>query len=314
MGAPGPSQLGTGESIEFTASEKSRTGGTHLISSIPPVFHNLRPHVLYLEHQPAPPLSQFIRALWYASAPDVGYTRERILPSGCVEVILSLSRDFLMDCGEDQPDRRDAPALVVGARSVYEIVDTADMASLIGIHFHPGGFAPFVRNRADDFSNRSLPLEELWGNSVRSLRDALREIEGAPEKLRFLERHLLNILKSPQPQHPAVEFALKEFGRDSRVATIEDVARNLGWSARRFSQVFREQVGFSPKAWCRIRRFQRVVKRLHSGEDIRWAELALDCGYYDQSHFANEFRAFSGIDATTYSALRTRFTNHIRVQ
>jgi AraC-like DNA-binding protein len=188
------------------------------------------------------------------------------------------------------------------------------MASLIGIHFHAGGFAPFVRNRADDFSNRSLPLDDLWGKSAATLRDALREIEDVAERFLFLERHLLRILRDPQPQHPAVEYALKEFGRDSRVGTIEDVSRNLGWSARRFSQVFREQVGFSPKVWCRIRRFQRVVRRLHAGDEIRWSELALDCGYYDQSHFANEFRAFSGIDATTYSALRTRFTNHIRVQ
>jgi AraC-like DNA-binding protein len=56
------------------------------------------------------------------------------------------------------------------------------------------------------------------------------------------------------------------------------------------------------------------VRQLHAGTDLKWAELALECGFYDQSHFANEFRAFSGIDATTYSALRTQFTNHIRVQ
>jgi AraC-like DNA-binding protein len=53
------------------------------------------------------------------------------------------------------------------------------------------------------------------------------------------------------------------------------------------------------------------VRQLYSGAEVPWAELALDCGYYDQSHFANEFRAFSGIDATTYSSSRTRWANHI---
>jgi AraC-like DNA-binding protein len=52
---------------------------------------------------------------------------------------------------------------------------------------------------------------------------------------------------------------------------------------------------------------------LHAGSEVRWPELALDCGYYDQSHFANEFRAFSGVDATTYSARRTIWANHIAV-
>ena len=217
------------------------------------------------------------RALWYASAPSVVYERERILPSGCVEIILNLNRDFLMDCAEGQPDRPNAPALVVGARSVYEIVDTADMASLIGIHFLPGGFAPFVRNRADDFSNRNMPLETLWGASVASLRDALREVKGAQARLLFLERHLIQLLRTPKPRHAAVDFALREFSRDSRVATVETVSRSVGWSSRRFSQVFREEVGFSPKVWCRIRRFQRVVRRLHAGDDIRgrsWRSIA----------------------------------------
>jgi AraC-like DNA-binding protein len=95
--------------------------------------------------------------------------------------------------------------------------------------------------------------------------------------------------------------------------TVREVARSTGWSERRFSQIFREQVGFSPKVWTRILRFQRAVQQLHAGVDLPWAELALDCGFYDQSHFANEFRAFSGIDATTYSAGARPWANHVAV-
>jgi len=40
------------------------------------------------------------------------------------------------------------------------------------------------------------------------------------------------------------------------------------------------------------------------------AELALACGYCDQSHFSNDFRAFSGIDPSTYSANRGPWQNH----
>ena len=270
--------------------------------------------MIYLERQPGPALAPFIRALWHASAPETAYKRERILPSGCVEIILNLDRDFLMDCNEDKPDRTNAPSLVVGARSIYEIVDTADMAALIGIHFRPGGFAPFVAERADEFSNLSLPLVDLWGSSVLGLRDALREIPTPAARLEFLENFLFLRFTAPRPRHPLVQFALGQFARHDALATVRGVAKATGWSERRFSQVFREEVGFSPKAWCRIQRFQRAVRQLHSGVALPWAELALDCGFYDQSHFANEFRAFSGIDATTYSSLRTGFTNHIRVQ
>ena len=82
------------------------------------------------------------------------------------------------------------PSLVVGARSVYEIVDNSDMADLIGIVFEPGGFAPFVSDAVDLFSNRSVPLEDAWGATARSLRDRLREIADVRTRLSFLERFL----------------------------------------------------------------------------------------------------------------------------
>ena len=272
--------------------------------------------MLYVERIPASPLNKFVRSLWYTSAPQVSHGRERVLPTGRTQVILNLARDFLLDCPQGQRGRPMPPSAVVGARSIYEIVDTSDMADLIGIVFHPGGFAPLASDAADLFSNRSMPLEEAWGTPARTLRDRLRELSTPQAKLNCLEQFLVNyfapqIARFRPERRGEVDFALSRFGRFPSVGSVRETARQIGWSERRFSQVFREQVGFTPKVWCRIQRFQRAVRQLHAGVDIRWAELALDCGYYDQSHFANEFRAFSGVDATTYSARRTLWANHI---
>jgi AraC-like DNA-binding protein len=206
--------------------------------------------------------------------------------------------------------------VVVGARSVYEIVNTSDMADLIGIVFQPDAFPLFASDRADLFSNRGVDLEDVWGTQVRTLRDHLRDIPGPPERLLCLEGYLRRAfsarLYGTRPlHHCAVDYALRRFAHAPTVVTVRDMARSTGWSERRFSQVFREQVGLSPKVWCRVRRFQQAVKELHAGVDVAWSTLALDCGYYDQSHFANEFRAFSGVDVTTYSANHTIWANHI---
>jgi AraC-like DNA-binding protein len=111
-----------------------------------------------------------------------------------------------------------------------------------------------------------------------------------------------------------VEFALQQFAQHNRLSVAE-VARSSGWSERRFSQIFREQVGFTPKVWCRLQRFQRAVRQLRAGLEVRWAELAIECGFYDQAHLANEFRSFSGIDLTTYAATCHRlWANHTRTE
>jgi AraC-like DNA-binding protein len=275
--------------------------------------------LLYLERIPAAPLNGFIRSLWYAQARPAAHHRERVLPTGRVQVILNLARDFLLDCPEGLSDKRMPPALVIGARSIYEVIDGSDMADLIGIVFKPGGFAAFASDAVDLFSNRSVGLEDVWGRGARELRDRLREVATPQGRLDCLEgflieRFVVRLLRPGSGRGGEVEFALRRFQRAPSIATVREMARTTGWSERRFSQVFREEVGLAPKVWCRIERFQRAVHQLHAGVDVRWAELALDCGYYDQSHFANEFRAFSGIDATTYSASRTRWANHIAIE
>jgi AraC-like DNA-binding protein len=273
--------------------------------------------LLYLERIPGAPLAHYIRSLWYAKATDVAHRRERVLPNGCTQIIVNLARDYVLDCPESGVDCRLAAALVVGARSVYEIVDTSDMADLIGIVFAPGGFTPFAGDSADLFSNRSFALECIWGKDADELRDRLLGLAGPKERLDCTERFLCKRFGDQvrtRGRSRQVNFALRYFAELPSVASVRETARQIGWSERKFSQMFREEVGLTPKVWCRVQRFQRAVRQLHAGVEVRWAELALDCGYYDQSHFANEFRAFSGVDISTYSARRTMWANHISAE
>lgn len=267
--------------------------------------------MLYLEQVPAPPLDSAVAMIWYVCAPAPAFRRERILPTGNIQIILNLARDFLWDCPDHAEARPTAPSLVVGARTGYEVVDTSDMADLIGIVFKPGGFTPFAGDKADRFSNASIHLDDIWGTRAGALRDRLREIAAPAGKIAAMERFLTRRFAGSLARNRCVDHALARFDQAAGIASVAEMAEDIGWSLRRFSQVFREQVGLSPKTWCRLRRFQQAIRQLHAGTEMRWAELALECGYYDQSHFANEFKAFSGVDATTYQARRGVWANHI---
>lgn len=272
---------------------------------------------MYLEREPGPALRPWVRMLWYAQGLGFTHRRERILPTGCAQVIVNLARDYILDCPEGKAEKHMPPALIVGQRSVYEIVDPSDMADLIGVVFEPGAFPAFLDDAADRVSNDFVPLADVWLRAGE-LRAQLQELDAPNARLQCLEACLQDKLAAPRDRsrsalHPAVQYALRELGQSPSITGVADVARSTGWSERRFSQIFREEVGFSPKVWCRIQRFQRVVRRLHRGEAVRWPELALACGFYDQSHLANEFRAFSGISPTTYaSASNQRWANHLR--
>jgi AraC-like DNA-binding protein len=179
----------------------------------------------------------------------------------------------------------------------------------------PGALPALVADRADLLSNRSVPLDQIWPGFADSLRSRMLEGSSPEARLRILEDCLTAELPACRAHngsalHPAVEFALQQFAQHNRLS-IAEVAQSSGWSERRFSQVFREQVGFTPKVWSRLQRYKRALRQLRAGLEVRWAELAIECGFYDQAHLANEFRSFSGIDLTTYAATCHRlWANH----
>ena len=95
------------------------------------------------------------------------------------------------------------------------------------------------------------------------------------------------------------------------MATVGEVAGRTGFSQRRFIQVFRDEVGLPPKLYCRLLRFQEVLSRIEAKQNLDWAGVALNCGYFDQAHLIREFQAFSGLCPTAYLRQRGEHRNHV---
>ena len=71
--------------------------------------------------------------------------------------------------------------------------------------------------------------------------------------------------------------------------------------------------GLTPKLFCRVQRFQKVLRRIRTGREVDWTGVALDSGYFDQAHFIHDFKAFSGLSPTAYAAHRTEHLNHVPI-
>jgi AraC-like DNA-binding protein len=147
-----------------------------------------------------------------------------------------------------------------------------------------------------------VPLDLIWGSTASALRDRLREASTADEKFAVLETAFLQRMNRRLELHAAVLYGLEQFGQAPHIHSVLEVARETGLSRRRFAQLFREQVGLTPKLYCRLRRFEEVLRQIPLRTPVDWADVALAGGYYDQAHMANEFRHFSGISPSAYLA------------
>ena len=242
------------------------------------------------------------------------HRHERVLPIGRCQIVISLARDYLTDANNPTDPLQHSPAAIfLGLYSHHQQIDAIDFAELIGVTFHPGGTLAFFPDNTRTFTNSETSLEDLWGRAAANLRNDLREASTPARKFDLLDfalRHRLSESKT-QRRSPTIDHALNQLQLSPGTTTIAALTSDIGVSPRRLSQLFHEHIGVSPKLYCRIQRFQQAVQLMHAGADIHWPELALTCGYYDQSHFANDFRIFSGLSPTSYSAAKRPWANHI---
>jgi AraC-like DNA-binding protein len=106
-------------------------------------------------------------------------------------------------------------------------------------------------------------------------------------------------------------YALGEFARAPHIRSVLEVTKEAGLSRRRFAQLFREQVGLTPKLFCRLHRFRGVLRQIALGAPVDWADIALAGGYCDQSHLVHEFRDFSGTSPSAYLASERTLANRL---
>jgi AraC-like DNA-binding protein len=269
--------------------------------------------MLHLTHVPRPPLVHFVRLLWLYEGYRQPHAKERALPTGEMQIVINLLEDKFRIYDRDDTDRCQTfrGSLLSGAHSEYVVIGTAAQAFVLGVCFKPGGAFPFLRMPAGELRDTTVSLDTLWGAGAIDLRDQLLEAPTHQDRFEILERVLLAELNRGFDRHAAVGFALRRFTALPNVATVAGVTGQIGLSPKRFIQIFRDETGFTPKVFCRIRRFQQALGLLESRRSVEWANVALDCGYFDQAHFIHDFRAFSGINPTSYLAHRTEYRNHV---
>lgn len=83
--------------------------------------------------------------------------------------------------------------------------------------------------------------------------------------------------------------------------SIRELAEETGYTECYIRRVFKKIHGISPKVFARFVRFQNLLKQMeHFAEINQMEEMALSCGYYDQSHMIKDFKCFAGMTPESY--------------
>jgi AraC-like DNA-binding protein len=282
--------------------------------------------------RPKMPLGALVECLWYWEGAPGPHLQERLLPQGQAAMILNL-RDQPIAIYEDKGGAQYyGTAVLSGARSNCFTIDCNQQERVVGVQFVAGGASPFFRMPMSELEDASFDMADLWGKEAAWVRERVLAAATPGAMLQMLaaclEERLGTVacLAAPKPGagarsraelgytsrlHPAVIYMARELDICDGPGRVQAVTGKIGMSQRRVAQLFHEQVGVSPKTFHRVRRFQHTLARLRGVRQVNWADLALECGYYDQAHLSHDFRQIAGMTPSAYLAAATEHLNHV---
>lgn len=164
----------------------------------------------------------------------------------------------------------------------------------IGAVLYPTANYYLFHKSGDKFLNAWCSLEEFSPLNSRILLQNLAGTNSIKERITHIIDFLLLLEKQRLPEIGWLEASLtKIFLRNGNVSQQELVA-DAAVTTRHYRRIFKKVIGVSPKYYCKIIQLATVFELLNNSEDEKLHHLALDCGYYDQSHFIHDFQKFIG--------------------
>lgn len=159
------------------------------------------------------------------------------LPDGQLELIVRF-------------DERGVSGHVVGPR-MRALRKQNDLArGFLSVRFKAGGAYPFFGQPVSSLIDKLVPLEEFWRDGAEQLCCALAHVEGHDARVATLERALacrLSVATFEPASAPAVRRAVRLLSTAEQLPSVDELAREVGTSARQLRRAFGEVVGVGPK-------------------------------------------------------------------
>ena len=266
-------------------------------------------------HIPRYPLNQFIDQFIYYDGYNPSHSIDRFLPDGNTEIIIDFD-DRPQHIYDNQTLKEIQACRHVwasGVRTEYISIPSGKHAAMFIISFKKGMAYPFFPLPMNEMADRVVDADLLWGNDFAYLRERLWETSEIDLKFETAERFLLKHFQARFVLNSAVEYALTEIIRRPDQINLARLNQDIGYSQKHFIGMFKRQVGITPKAYLKIIRFQKAIGEIEQRQEVKWANISQDCGFYDQAHFINDFKSFSGFTPEEYLRRKNDILNYVPV-
>lgn len=271
--------------------------------------------MIYQAHIPRPPLNNFIGVFIYFERFEHAHKVDRFLPNGDTEILIDFhdTPQFIYDNDSLKEIQACHHVWASGVRTEPITIPSGNGAAMMVISFKKGMAAPFFPFPMEEIADCVIDADLIWGSDFGDLREQLLEENGISQRFEMVEEFLMQRFARRLSVNACIEFAVNEMTERPDNLSIARMNEKIGYSQKHFTEMFRKNIGVTPKSYLKIMRFQKAVREIDASEAIEWDMIAHECGFYDQAHFINDFKHFSGFTPEQYSKIRTNYQNYIPV-
>lgn len=241
----------------------------------------------FVQCRPHPELRPFVAGYVGYRQHAVGPAVHRGLPSRHVTLVISLADPLRID-------GQSLPAAVGGLHTRSVLITQDPYQCGVHVNLNPLGAQALLGASAAELSGQVVALSDLGRPQLARLPEQLHAAGAWPQRFALLDDALRGSLEAAGEPRAEVRWAWGRLVSSGGRGAVASLADEVGWSSRHFGERFRAEIGLAPKQAARVLRFERATGALRQAPGTPLAELAAGCGFYDQAHLSNEWRALAG--------------------
>jgi AraC-like DNA-binding protein len=211
-----------------------------------------------------------------------GAYEQRVLPDACIDIVLVHGR----------------PPMVIGPWDVPFVAQLAVGTSITGARLHPGRASCLLGLPASELLNQAVPIADITGALQSARLEEVTEEPNSAARRAVLARALSASREECAPMDQAVLAGIRWLSRHPH-GRVGQLSRWIGISERQLHRRFSSAIGYGPKTFQSILRFQRLLNTAKErGAEQSLAELAASAGYADQAHMTRDVHRLANLRPT----------------
>jgi AraC-like DNA-binding protein len=255
---------------------------------------------------PPEQLQPFIKCYWFSQSRYTDYITDVFFPDGSVEIVFHAGIDFFRN------NEKESSSKILGQITRPLTMKARGEGRSFGIWFLPHAFHSVAKIPVNSLNDRAISLDTFFSKTfIDSVNNCIFEnsIEDLLAQVNSYFTGLLNISANPERDKIAA-YAVNYILRKKAEADLDKLSGECNISNRYLQKIFLEKIGYGPKYFIKIVRFQHALHLLSGERTDSLTSLAYRAGYFDQAHFIRDFKQFTGFTPSQFSLSKSPINQH----